>query len=112
MIAIAVAHMMTSPPITPPTMAPIGGEECEDVVDKFVDGLLEEPPDPPPGWITADVLAPDLPAPTAADADSTFEETKVAPVAIGDWPGGYCVPVLSPLIPVKMGRSTAWFNPV
>jgi len=107
MIAMTVAHMMTNPPITPPTIAPMGAEECDEGVDRLVEGMLEEPLDPPPGWFPADMLAPE-----AADAELTFDLTTVVPFAIGVSPGGYCVPVLIPSAPVNIGRSTAWFNPV
>jgi hypothetical protein len=56
----------------------------------------------PPGWLVADVmLAPGIDTPGSAAP----EELTVVAVAAGDSPGGYCVPVLTPLGPVKMGRS-------
>jgi hypothetical protein len=79
-IAIMVPHMIASPPSTPPTIAPIGVDECEE---------LEVPPEELvdcTSWLDV------IPAPSPAAP----EELIVAAVAAGDSPGGYCVPVLSP----------------
>ena len=66
------------PPTTPPTMAPTGMEAGVDVdVDMGVD---------------VDVLK-----------DALEEITD--DVAAATNPGGYCVPVLMPLLPVYMGKS-------
>jgi len=113
--------MTASPPTTPPTIAPTGVEECDEDEDEPEvmtvpeDGVLEEPADcdeapgwitaDPPCWTTADPVVVDTP-----DAMSAAEETTVVP-RVGDSPGGYCVPVLIPSAPVKIGMSIAWFRP-
>lgn len=72
--------------MVPPTIAPTGTEAEVDVdVDEDVDvGALED--------ILEDMIK-----------DALEEMTD--DVAATEYPGGYCVPVLAPLLPVYIGKS-------
>jgi hypothetical protein len=92
MITTTVPQIRASPPMAPPTMAPIGVEECDEVVE---DDDATEPVDVPEESTTIVVAVESRPD-----------------VVAGVSPGGYCVPVLMPLAPVKIGRSTSSICPV
>jgi hypothetical protein len=86
-IPVAAMQITTTLPTTPPTMAPIGTEAGVDVgVDMAVD---------------VDALGDVL--------EDALEEMS-DDVAAATYPGGYCVPVLMPLLPVDIGKpiSSDW----
>jgi hypothetical protein len=80
-IIMAVMQIATTPPTTPPAMAPTGRGVAVKV------GL--------------DVLVEDV----VVEFDVVVEDDE----GVG-YPGGYCVPVLTPRVPVKKGKSigTVW----
>ncbi len=78
---MAVMQIATTPPTTPPAMAPTGrGVGAKVGPDVFVEDVVVE----------IDVV----------EVDEVVEEGE----GVG-YPGGYCVPVLTPRLPVKKGKS-------
>jgi hypothetical protein len=99
--AIAKMPIIASPPIVPPTIAPTGVEELDDI-----DGLTKAP--------AVTTVEPDMiivePPVTIVEVYMTAVELGATVAVTGPWTptGGASLPVLRPFIPVKVGKSRVW----
>jgi len=105
--AIAKIPIIASPPIVPPTIAPTGVEELDDIEFPVnPDGLTKGP--------AATIVEPDMiivePPVTIVEVYMTAVELGAAVAVTGPWTptGGASLPVLRPFIPVKVGKSRVW----